>query len=100
LKLLNLKLLFLTSVFISLEAQASGPFIIKKNNEAATLLQNEKTGEAQRVLSDLVVQAPFEPAVRLNLGFAFEKNGDPIKCAVIVQVNPQGEFAFSESVCP
>jgi branched-chain amino acid transport system substrate-binding protein len=31
---------------------------------------------------------------------SFEKNGDPIKCAVIVQVNPQGEFAFSESVCP
>ena len=30
----------------------------------------------------------------------FEGTGDPVKCAVIVQISPQGEFAFKESVCP
>ena len=28
------------------------------------------------------------------------KNGDPVKCAVVVQINDKGEFAFHESVCP
>jgi branched-chain amino acid transport system substrate-binding protein len=30
----------------------------------------------------------------------FDAEGDPIKCAVIVEINPQSEFAFKESVCP
>jgi branched-chain amino acid transport system substrate-binding protein len=30
----------------------------------------------------------------------FDEQGDPIKCAVIVEINPQGEFTFKESVCP
>lgn len=30
----------------------------------------------------------------------FDEQGDPIKCAVIVQISDGGEFVFKESVCP
>jgi branched-chain amino acid transport system substrate-binding protein len=30
----------------------------------------------------------------------FTEEGDPIKCAVIVQINDKGEFQFFKSVCP
>lgn len=30
----------------------------------------------------------------------FDKQGDPIKCAVVVKINDQGEFEFTKSVCP
>ncbi|MFP4070485.1 MAG: ABC transporter substrate-binding protein [Desulfovibrionales bacterium] len=30
----------------------------------------------------------------------FTPEGDPIKCAVVVQINQQGKFQFYESVCP
>ena len=28
------------------------------------------------------------------------KSGDPIKCAVIVRINPEGKFKFYKMVCP
>ena len=31
---------------------------------------------------------------------SFDKEGDPIKCAVVVQIDDKGEFVFAESVCP
>ena len=30
----------------------------------------------------------------------FDAQGDPIKCAVVVKIDDQGEFTFVESVCP
>ncbi|MDR0882973.1 MAG: ABC transporter substrate-binding protein [Candidatus Adiutrix sp.] len=30
----------------------------------------------------------------------FDDQGDPIKCAVVVKIDDQGEFTFVESVCP
>lgn len=30
----------------------------------------------------------------------FDEQGDPIKCAVVVQISDKGEFVFKESVCP
>ncbi len=30
----------------------------------------------------------------------FDAQGDPIKCAVVVKINDQGQFVFEESVCP
>ncbi|MDR1945856.1 MAG: ABC transporter substrate-binding protein [Desulfovibrio sp.] len=30
----------------------------------------------------------------------FDSQGDPIKCAVVVKIDDQGEFTFVESVCP
>jgi branched-chain amino acid transport system substrate-binding protein len=30
----------------------------------------------------------------------FDKEGDPIKCAVVVKISKAGEFEFTESVCP
>ena len=30
----------------------------------------------------------------------FTPEGDPIKCAVVVKINEQGEYAFYQSVCP
>ena len=30
----------------------------------------------------------------------FDEQGDPIKCAVVVRISDQGEFVFTESVCP
>ena len=30
----------------------------------------------------------------------FTEDGDPVKCAVIVRISEQGEFAFYKSVCP
>ncbi|MGE3975287.1 MAG: VWA domain-containing protein [Bdellovibrionales bacterium] len=52
------------------------PEIIRKNNEAATLLEQEKFSEAYRATTEALGQAPFQPEVRLNLGLAFEKNGE------------------------
>ena len=31
---------------------------------------------------------------------SFDKEGDPIKCAVIVKIDDKGAFTFAESVCP
>ncbi|RMF45743.1 MAG: branched-chain amino acid ABC transporter substrate-binding protein, partial [Deltaproteobacteria bacterium] len=30
----------------------------------------------------------------------FDDQGDPVKCAVVVQISQTGEFEFKESVCP
>jgi branched-chain amino acid transport system substrate-binding protein len=30
----------------------------------------------------------------------FDEQGDPIKCAVVVRISEEGEFVFTESVCP
>jgi branched-chain amino acid transport system substrate-binding protein len=30
----------------------------------------------------------------------FTEEGDPIKCAVIVQISNEGKFAFYEQACP
>ncbi len=30
----------------------------------------------------------------------FDSEGDPIKCAVVVKINKDGEFVFTKSVCP
>ncbi|NJB69307.1 branched-chain amino acid transport system substrate-binding protein [Desulfobaculum xiamenense] len=30
----------------------------------------------------------------------FDEQGDPIKCAVVVRINENGEFVFTEQVCP
>jgi len=30
----------------------------------------------------------------------FDEQGDPIKCAVVVKIDDQGQFVFTESVCP
>lgn len=30
----------------------------------------------------------------------FDEQGDPVKCAVVVQISPSGEFEFKKSVCP
>jgi branched-chain amino acid transport system substrate-binding protein len=30
----------------------------------------------------------------------FTPEGDPIKCAVVVKINEEGQFAFHKSVCP
>lgn len=30
----------------------------------------------------------------------FDDQGDPIKCAVVVKISDEGEFVFTESVCP
>ncbi|WP_462324529.1 ABC transporter substrate-binding protein [Desulfoplanes sp.] len=30
----------------------------------------------------------------------FDEQGDPIKCAVVVKINDNGEFEFTKSVCP
>ncbi len=31
---------------------------------------------------------------------AFDSQGDPIKCAVVVRIDENGQFVFAESVCP
>lgn len=33
-------------------------------------------------------------------GMTFTEEGDPIKCAVIVRINENGEYEFHQSVCP
>ena len=30
----------------------------------------------------------------------FAGTGDPNKCAVVVQISPEGKFEFKETVCP
>ncbi|PLX39809.1 MAG: branched-chain amino acid ABC transporter substrate-binding protein [Deltaproteobacteria bacterium] len=31
---------------------------------------------------------------------SFDEQGDPVKCAVVVKITDEGEFEFTESVCP
>jgi Ca-activated chloride channel family protein len=52
------------------------PHVIEKNNRAADLLEKEKYLEAYKITAENLGLAPFQAEVRLNLGFAFEKNGE------------------------
>lgn len=66
--------------FLALTANATlTPGVIQKNNEAAESLKNERNGEAYRALIDGLAQAPFQEELHLNLGLAFERNGEKEK---------------------
>ncbi len=49
-------------------------------------------------VKDALAQVKNYPGITGNMTFTPE--GDPIKCAVVVKINDQGQFAFHKSVCP
>jgi Ca-activated chloride channel homolog len=92
-----MKILIIVILF-SIHANALTPEIIRKNNEAVKLLESEKNFEAYKALTDGLVEAPFQDELHLNLGFAFERNGDKDKALSEYQgvakktLNPQFKF--------
>ena len=50
------------------------PDVITRNNEAAESLKQKQSYQAYKDLTDILSVAPFQPEVRMNLGFAFELN--------------------------
>lgn len=55
------------------------PGLIEKNNNAVKLLESEKNAEAYRTLTDGLADSPYQDELHLNLGFAFERNGEKDK---------------------
>ena len=49
-------------------------------------------------VKDALASIKNYPGITGNMTFTPE--GDPIKCAVVVKINDQGQFAFHKSVCP
>lgn len=74
------------------------PGVIRKNNEAAESLKNERNGEAYRTLVDALAQAPFQAELHLNLGLAFERNGEKEKAlaeyANVAKNSDRPEYRF------
>ncbi|MFP4389307.1 MAG: ABC transporter substrate-binding protein [Desulfococcaceae bacterium] len=44
--------------------------------------------------------AGIEEVEGITGNMKFDEQGDPIKCAVVVKISDDGEFVFTESVCP
>lgn len=44
--------------------------------------------------------AGIEEVEGITGNMKFDEQGDPIKCAVVVKISDEGEFVFTESVCP
>jgi branched-chain amino acid transport system substrate-binding protein len=44
--------------------------------------------------------AGIEEVEGITGNMKFDDQGDPIKCAVVVKISDEGEFVFTESVCP
>ena len=68
-----------------------------------TAIENagQLTGDIEKdrkAVRDALVQIKKFQGITGNMDFT--EDGDPIKCAVIVQINDSGEFEFYESVCP
>ncbi|MEQ1876666.1 MAG: tetratricopeptide repeat protein [Bdellovibrionia bacterium] len=74
------------------------PGLIDKNNEAVKLLESEKNFEAYKTLTDGLADSPFQDELHLNLGFAFERNGEKAKALAeyeqVAKTSPNLEFRF------
>ncbi len=52
----------------------------------------------RKAVREAMAAIPEFPGITGNM--KFDEEGDPIKCAVVVQINDAGEFVFTKSVCP
>jgi branched-chain amino acid transport system substrate-binding protein len=62
---------------------------------------DELTGNIRKdrkALRDAI--AGIEEVAGITGNMKFDEQGDPIKCAVVVKISDEGEFVFTESVCP
>lgn len=57
-----------------------------------------KTRKDRQTLRDAI--AAIEEVEGITGNMKFDEQGDPIKCAVVVKISDEGEFVFTESVCP
>ncbi|MFO7578150.1 MAG: ABC transporter substrate-binding protein [Pelovirga sp.] len=53
--------------------------------------------DRQAVLDGMTAITSFDG---ITGSMKFDSEGDPVKCAVVVQISQTGEFEFKESVCP
>ena len=53
--------------------------------------------DRQAVLDGMTAITSFDG---ITGSMKFDSQGDPVKCAVVVQISETGEFEFKESVCP
>ncbi|WP_029896705.1 ABC transporter substrate-binding protein [Desulfohalovibrio reitneri] len=60
-------------------------------------LNGELEQRREEVMTALGGMASFEG---ITGTMSFNEDGDPVKCAVVVKINDQGEFTFYKSVCP
>ncbi len=56
------------------------------------------TRKDRKALRDAI--AAIEEVEGITGDMKFDEQGDPIKCAVVVKISDEGEFVFTESVCP
>lgn len=57
-----------------------------------------KLRKDRKAIREAMSKIPSFEGVTGNM--KFDKEGDPVKCAVVVRINDNGEFEFAESVCP
>ncbi len=59
---------------------------------------SDKPKEERKLIRDALAKIPEFDGITGKMKFV--GNGDPSKCAVIVQISEDGKFVFNESVCP
>lgn len=52
----------------------------------------------RKLIRESLASVKSFPGITGNM--KFDEQGDPIKCAVVVEISDQGEFMFDQSVCP
>ena len=57
-----------------------------------------KERKDRKAIREALADIPEFPGITGSM--KFDAEGDPIKCAVVVKINDDGEFVFTKSVCP
>ena len=70
--------------------------VLKAIQNAGPVKANVK--DQRKAIRDALAAIPEFPGITGNM--KFNEEGDPIKCAVVVQISDKGEFVFTEQVCP
>ncbi|MDD4649804.1 MAG: ABC transporter substrate-binding protein [Desulfoplanes sp.] len=70
--------------------------VLKAIQDMGSLSDN--LADNRKGIRDALANIAEFPGITGNM--KFDAQGDPIKCAVVVKINDQGEFEFTKSVCP
>ena len=76
------------------------PGLVLRPTDAAVSSLLHTTEERSAVLQDNFPLAAIKDFPGITGGMTFTPDGDPKKCAVVVMINEDGQFAFHKSVCP
>jgi branched-chain amino acid transport system substrate-binding protein len=70
--------------------------VLKAIQDVGTV--HPKLKEERKAIRDAMAAIPEFNGITGNM--KFNDQGDPIKCAVVVRINEEGKFVFTEQVCP